>query len=73
MKSQEAHACDREATSDHKVQILDHNLILVAHTKLKTGMGSNGLARQSFDMLKICKDRIPFELCLWRKKKEERR
>ena len=36
-------------------------------------MGSNRLARQLFGMLKICKDRILFELCLWKKKEEERR
>ena len=34
-------------------------------------MGSNRLARQSFGMLKIRKDRILFELCLWKKKEEE--
>ena len=39
-------------------------------------MGSNRLARQSFDLLKNRKDRILFELCLWEKKeskKEERK
>ena len=50
---------------------MDHNSTLVTHTKLKTRMGSNRLARQSFGMLKICKDHILFELCLWEKKEEE--
>ena len=36
-------------------------------------MGSNRLARQSFGMLKIRKDRILFELCLWEKKEERRK
>ena len=36
-------------------------------------MGSNRLARQSFGMLKIRKDRILFELCLWEKKKERKK
>ena len=72
VKSQEAYACDREATSGRKVQFFDHNSTLVAHTKLKTSMGSNRLARHSFGMLKICKDRLLFELCLWKKKEEER-
>ena len=36
-------------------------------------MGSNRLARQSFGMLKTCKDRILFELCLWEKKEEIRK
>ena len=31
-------------------QFLDHNSALVAHTNLKTKMGSNRLARQSFDI-----------------------
>ena len=34
-------------------------------------MECNRLARQSFGMLKIRKDRILFELCLWEKKEEE--
>ena len=34
----------------------------------------NRLARQSFVMLKILKNRVLFELCLWKKKeKDERR
>ena len=51
---------------------LDHNLTLVAHTKLKTRMGSNKLARQSFGVFKIRKYRILLELCLWNKKEERR-
>ena len=36
-------------------------------------MGSNRVARQSFSMLKIGKDRLLFELCLWEKKEERRK
>ena len=49
------------------------NLALVAHTKLKTRMERNRLARQLFAMLKIRKDHILFELCLWKEKEEEER
>ena len=52
------------------LQFLDHNSTLVAHTKLKERMGSNRLVRNSFGMLKIGKDRILFELCLWKKKEK---
>ena len=34
-------------------------------------MESNSLARQSFGILKVLKDRILFQLCLWKKKEEE--
>ena len=36
-------------------------------------MECNWLARQSFGMLKIRKDPILFELCLWEKKERRRR
>ena len=36
-------------------------------------MGSNRVARQSFGMLKICKDHILFELCLWKKKERRKK
>ena len=37
-------------------------------------MESNRVARESFGMLKFCKDHVLFELCLWNKKeKGERR
>ena len=68
VKSQEVYAWEHKATYG---QFSDDNLTLVAHTKVKTWKGSNKLARQSFGMLKINKDRILFELCLWKKKKEE--
>ena len=45
--------------------------MLVTHMKLKTRMGSNRLATQSFGMLKFHKNRVLFELSLWKKKKEE--
>ena len=44
-----------------------------AHTKLKTRMESNTLARQSFGMLKICKDCILIELCPWEKKERKKK
>ena len=40
--------------------VLDHNLTFVAHTKLKTRMGSNRLARQLLSMLEICKNPVLF-------------
>ena len=48
------------------------NSTFVAHMKIKTRMESNRLARQSFGMLIIPKDRILFELpyaCGGRRKK----
>ena len=36
-------------------------------------MASNRLARQPFGMLKIRKDDILFELCLWEKKESKRK
>ena len=35
-------------------------------------MGRNRLARHSFGVLKICKDLILFELCLWKKKERKK-
>ena len=49
-------------------QFIDHNSPLVAQTKLKARMGSNRLARQSFGMFKVRKDRILFKLFLSKKK-----
>ena len=36
-------------------------------------MECNRVARQSFGMLKIRKDRILFELCLWEKKERKKK
>ena len=35
-------------------------------------MESNRLSRQSFGMFKICKDRILFELCPWKKERKKK-
>ena len=70
--SEEPYACDREATYGRKVWFLANNSTLVAHTKLKTSMEINRVARQSFGILKIRKDRIIFELCLWKKKQKKK-
>ena len=56
-----------------KGQFLDFNSTFVALTKFKTRMGSNKLARQPFGMLKISKDLILFELCLWKKKEKRKK
>ena len=42
-------------------------------TKLKARMDCNRLARQSFGMLKICKNCVLFYLRLWKKKEERKR
>ena len=49
--------------------------MLITHTKLKTRMGSNRLAKHSFGMLKICRNSVLFELhvYLWIKKERRRR
>ena len=69
---QEVYARECEATYG---QFLDHIATHIAHTKLKTRMGSNRLARQLFGMLKLRKDCILFELqmyaCGRRKNKED--
>ena len=36
-------------------------------------MGSNRSASQSFGMLKTRKDRVLYELCLWKRKEEEKK
>ena len=67
---QEAYAWEHEVTYG---QFVDHNSTLVANTKLKARMESNRLARQLFGMLKIRKEHILLELCLWRKKEETKK
>ena len=46
--------------------------MLITHTKIKTRMKSNKLAKQSFGILKICKDRALIELLLWQKKESKK-
>ena len=53
--------------------ITKDNSTFVTHTKLKTRMDCNRLARESFGMLKICKNLVLFELCSWKKNKKKKK
>ena len=49
--------------------VLDHNLMLITHTKLKTRMDCNRL----FDIFKVRRNHVLAELCLGKKKERRKK